>query len=217
MGSQIDSRALLVGATVFALLGAGVIFVGLVSLFRARPVGFILRSGVGILLVTVGTLLAGLAAGLQGYRALTREVVAARVSVMPTGAQRFSATFHFPDGQSATFPISGDEIYVDAHILKWTPLMNALGLHTSYELDRVGGRYRKLADERSNVRTVYALAPDRLIDLFDLRRQHDLMQPFVDATYGSATFATVTRPSELEVRVSTTGLMMRDTGPSRIH
>jgi len=42
----------------------------------------------------------------------------------------------------ATYPISGDEIYVDARILKWHALANLLGLSTAYELDRVGGRFR---------------------------------------------------------------------------
>src|SRR6267378_2754935 len=37
----------------------------------------------------------------------------------------------------ATYPISGDEIYVDARILKWHALANLLGLSTAYELDRV--------------------------------------------------------------------------------
>ena len=37
-----------------------------------------------------------------------------------------------------------------------------------------------------------------------------LFAPLVDAEYGSGTFVSVTRPAELEVRVSTTGLLMRE-------
>jgi hypothetical protein len=45
--------------------------------------------------------------------------VAARLSMRPTGPQRFTATVQFPDGRSKTFEMAGDEVYIDAHILKW--------------------------------------------------------------------------------------------------
>ena len=43
--------------------------------------------------------------------------------------------------------MAGDQIYVDAHILKWTPAANLIGLHTAYELDRVAGRYDNIEQE----------------------------------------------------------------------
>ncbi|HEV8243291.1 MAG TPA: hypothetical protein VGQ07_04815, partial [Nitrospirales bacterium] len=98
----------------------------------------------------------------------------------------------------------------DAHILKWKPLANVLGLHTAYELDRVAGRYHAIEQEQSAVRTVYALGQNKPVDLFGLRRRYAFLTILVDAEYGSATFAPVTQPAELELRVSTTGLLMRD-------
>jgi hypothetical protein len=44
------------------------------------------------------------------------------------------------------------------------------GLHTAYELARVAGRYHASEQERSAVRTVFALGKKRSVDLFELRR-----------------------------------------------
>jgi hypothetical protein len=151
----------------------------------------------------------------MGYRALTREDVAAHIVVKPTGRQRFIATFRFPDGREATYELAGDEFYVDAHILKWHPYANMFGLHTAYEIDRVAGRYRAIKDERDAMRTVHAIARDKPVDLYALGRRYTFLAPILDAEYGSATFVPVTRPAELELRVSTTGLLMRETKPKK--
>jgi hypothetical protein len=148
-------------------------------------------------------------AATQGYRALTREEVACEVRVEPAGKQTFLAHFIFPDGRQVLHTLSGDQLYVDAHILKWKPVANVLGLHTSYELDRVAGRYTSLEDERTRPRTVFSIARDKRVDLFDLRQQHARLGFLVDTEYGSATFVDVKVPQVLEVRVSTTGLLVR--------
>ena len=96
---------------------------------------------------------------MKGYRALTREDVAARIVVRPVGPQRFVVTFLVPDRPETTYELAGDQIYVDAHVLKWKPVANVVGLHTAYELDRVAGRYDDIAQERSRNRTVYFTGP----------------------------------------------------------
>jgi len=202
-------------ASGFAAFGIILVIAGLVALFRWRPMRFLLRSLIGLLLLALGALSGAIAFGIQGYQALTREEVAARIAVRPGGPQKFSATVLYPDGRTQAFDLAGDEIYVDAHILKWKPLANVIGLHTVYELDRVAGRYHAIEQERSAVRTVYSLGQDKLVDLFGLRRRYAFLAPLLDAEYGSATFMPATRPVELELRVSTTGLLMREANPQK--
>src|SRR3954467_13170453 len=196
--------AIVLGAFGVILVGAG-----LVSLFRLRVWRFTVRTLVGLLLVSLGTVAGGIALGVQGYQALTREDVAARISVQPSAPQQFSATVHYPDGRSRRFDLKGDEIYVDAHILKWKPMANLVGLHTAYELDRIAGRYRAIEQERSAPRTVYLLREERPVELFGLRQRYAFLAPLYDAQYGSATFVRVKEPADLEVLVSTTGLLVR--------
>jgi hypothetical protein len=197
--------AIVLGAFGLVLIGAG-----LVSLVRLRVGRFTVRTLVGLLLLALGTLAGGLALGVQGYHALTREDVAARISVQPSAPQQFTAVVRYPDGRSRTFNLAGDEIYVDAHILKWKPIANIVGLHTAYELDRIAGRYQELAQERAAMRTVYLLRDERPVELFRLRQRYAFLAPLYDAEYGSATFVQVKEPTELEVRVSTSGLLLRE-------
>jgi hypothetical protein len=157
-----------------------------------------------------GVATAAVAVGIRGYEAFTRETVAARISVVPSGPQRFDARVKFADGREAGFVIAGDELYVDAHILKWKAIANVLGLHTAYELDRIGGRYRSVEQERNSIRTIYPLGAPKVVDLFDLRGKYAWLGPVLDAEYGSASFVPVTKPAELEVRVSTSGLLIRE-------
>lgn len=205
--------AMLLAAAVFGLAGVFLVLAGIASLLRARLLGFSSKTLSGLVLLLSGIVLGSIALGTQGYRALTHEEVAAHISVRPEGPQRFQAVFTFPDGRQAQFTLSGDELYVDAHILKWTPLANIFGLHTSYELDRVAGRYRGIEQERTAERTVHPLGEARPLDLFDLRRRHLFLAPLYDAEYGSATFVPANRPAELELRISTTGLLMREKKP----
>ena len=193
-----------------AVAGALLVLGGLVSLFQVKVLRFTMRTIAGLLLVALGALSGAVALGVQGYRALTREDVAARLSVKPGGPQRLVATLRFPDGRMASYDIAGDEIYVDARILKWKSYANFFGLHTAYELDRIAGRYRDIQQERTAPRTVYPLGEERPIDLFALRRRYVFLEPVLDAEYGSGTFVAVTRPAELELRVSTTGLLLRE-------
>jgi len=200
---------LIITAILFAVLSLAFFIAGIVALKKKRLLG----AGISLLLALLMLLLAALSGTIsvatQGYRALTREEVAAVVKTEPIDPGRFQARFHFPDGREAIFGLSGDQLYVDAHILKWKPIANLLGLHTSYELDRVAGRYTKLEDEQTKARTVFALSQKKPVDMFTLRRMFPLLKPLLDAEYGSATFIAADKAAEFEVRVSTTGLLIR--------
>jgi hypothetical protein len=132
------------------------------------------------------------------------------VRVEPLAPQRFRVVVRMPDGREIAQELAGDAFYIDAHILKWKPAANLVGLHTAYELDRIAGRYRSVQDEQRLPRTVVALDTPKPVDFFDLRRRYVVLAPLVDAQYGSATFVPVTAPAELEVRVSTAGLLIRE-------
>jgi len=163
----------------------------------------------GLLWSTLAALLVAVGAGLAGYRALTREDVALTILVTPLADGRFLADARFPEGRAATWELAGDQLYVDARILKWHGVANLLGLHTTYELDRIGGRYIDIERERTAPRTIYALGAEKPFDLFAWVKRKSWMAPLVDAEYGSATFIDITDSAIYEVRVSTTGLLIR--------
>ncbi len=213
MLAQLTDSPYLLAALALGVVGVILIITGIVALMRAHVLSFTTQTLLGLLLLTLGSLAGLIAFGIQGYQTLTHEEVAARITVVPISPQHFSATFHYPDGRVAKFTIAGDEIYVDAHILKWQPLANLFGLHTAYELDRAGGRYRDIEQERTAERTLYSLSQAKKVDLFGLRERHTFLAPLLDAKYGSATYIPVTQAAELELRVSTSGLLMRELLP----
>lgn len=210
MLSQMTNSPYFLAALSLLTIGLILMITGFVALVRARVGSFTLQTLTALLLLASGALSGMIALGIQGYQTLTREEIAAHISVSPIAKQRFAATFKYPDGHIENFIIAGDEIYIDAHILKWQPLANLIGLHTAYELDRVGGRYRDIEQERAAERTLKSLSQDKVVNLFKLRQLYTILAPLLDAKYGSATFIPVMQPAELELRVSTSGLLIRD-------
>lgn len=170
------------------------------------------RTGTGALFLSLAALAATLGASTQGYRGLTQEEVALTVTTVPTGPRAFQAFLEFPDGRDTTVHVQGDQLLVDAHILKWHYVGNVLGYHTQYELDRLTGRYVDLEAERTLPRTVHSLKAEKPFDLFELARRHVWLRFLVDTEYGSATYIEVERPARFEIRVSTTGLLVREVG-----
>lgn len=203
---------LIIIVILFAALSLMFFITGIVALKKKRLFGVAVSLTLALLMLSLAALFGTITIATQGYRAFTREEVAAVVKTEPIVPGRFNVQFQFPDGRWATFSLAGDELYVDAHILKWKPLANFLGLHTSYELDRVAGRYLKLEDEQTKARTVFFLSQKKPIDIFNLRRRYTLFRPLLDAEYGSATFIAADQAAEFEVRVSTTGLLIRKVG-----
>jgi hypothetical protein len=200
-------------ATLFAVVGVAMLIAAGAALRRRRPLRMSARLLLALVFLAGAAASGAVALGVQGYRALTHEEIAATVRTEPLGPNRFHAYFRFPDGREAAYTLSGDQLYVDARILKWHLWANIFGLHTVYELDRVAGRYQDLAQEQRQPRTVQSLAPERQVDLFNLRRRYALLAPLLDADYGSATFAAADGPAQYEVRVSTTGLLIRKQEP----
>jgi hypothetical protein len=193
-----------------AIVGVLLLASGLVALVRVKPLRFTIRAVLGLALLGFGAAMAAVAIGAYGYRAFTNEQFVARIEIQPTGPQRFDARFRFAGGREQSFALAGDELYVDAHILKWQPIATALGLRTVFELDRVSGRYRSIADEEKGPRTLFALGTPKPFDLFTLRQRVAVLSRFVDAEYGSASFAPAERATELELSVSTSGLILRE-------
>jgi len=183
------------------------------ALRRKKVFSSMIRLLFALLCLALAGLFGTIAVATQGYRALTHEEIAAEVRTEPLGAKSFMAYFKFPDGREASYQLAGDALYVDAHILKWKPVVNILGLHTAYELDRVAGRYRDIKDELTGKRTVYLISQNMALNMFNLRKRYTALSPLLDAEYGSAAFINADKAAKFEIRVSTTGLMIRKIEP----
>lgn len=210
MLQQLLDSPLLMAALVCAVVGAALLLAAVAALLTLSPVKFVTRTFAALVFLALGAGAGLVGAGSLGYHPLAREEVAASLSLTPTGPRRFNATIRFADGRRKTFELAGDEISVDAHILKWHPWANLLGLPTAYQLDRLTARYREMEKERFAPRTVHPLADEGWVNLFRLRQHFAWLNPVLEAQYGSVAFTPANRPSEVELVVSAGGLLMRE-------
>lgn len=199
-------------AIALAAVGALLVLAGFRRLFKRR---FFAASRVwlgGLLLVALAALLFGVATNLHTYARLTYEQPVAQLFFEKTGEQRFRATLVKASGETWKLNLAGDEWQLDARVLKWRGWANLLGFDARYRLERLSGRYRDVAQERSATRTVHELGEARGIDLWQISQAYPRWLPFVDAVYGSATYLPMAEGVRYEVTLGQAGLIARPTG-----
>ncbi len=151
-------------------------------------------------------LLAALAAtALLGYRRLAAETPIARLDATRLAPQRWSLAVETPDGERRTFEIAGDQWQLDARVIKWTPGAIVAGAPTLYQLDRIGGRYSDVAQEREAGKSAYALSSPQPFDLWHLKRQFPRWLPWVDADFGSSAYLPLVENGHYDVTLAAAG------------
>lgn len=131
---------------VVAVIGLAIALSGVGWMFRGRP----FKGGRGVLgggvFLAIGAVLGLIGLNIQTYNRLSYEHAVARVSLAQTGDRMFDATVTElneqgdPIGQPHVYPITGDQLQLDARVITWKPWANVLGLNSQYELQRVWGR-----------------------------------------------------------------------------
>jgi hypothetical protein len=176
--------------------------------FRAKHVmGGVFSTMSGLALILIAACAGLLVVGFDGYQRLTLERPVAQLQFRQVAPQRYDAMLSLPDGTRASYPLSGDQWQIDARMLKWQPFANVLGFDSAYRLDRLAGRYERIADEQGRDRTVHALGEPPRIDLWDFLRQRNLS--WFDAYYGSATYLPMADGAKFDVTVTQSGLIAR--------
>ncbi len=108
------------------------------------------------------------------------------------------------------FDIGGDEWQMDARVLKWKGSALLLGSDTLYRLDRLSGRYRDIAQERTQQRSVYSLVEKGMgLDIWPLMQRYSRWVPWVDAVYGNAAYMPMADGARFVVSVGASGLVAR--------
>jgi len=194
---------------VFALAGLLFLIAAVRRLRRRRILGGAMRGATGLVLLLVSACAVLIAANLRTYQRLTSEKPAAELQFTRTAEREFNAVLTYPGGERANFALRGDEWQIDARVLKWHALANMVGFDTAYRLERIGGRYTRVEDERTQLRTVFSLNPPQRIDPWDLVHRYHSWVPWVDALYGSATYLPMADGALFEVKVSQSGLVAR--------
>jgi len=193
-------------------VGAGLLTLLLSVYFLTRERWFQqwLRGSLGLSLVGFSLLLILVAVNLYTYQQLTSEKPVATISIKKQERQVYTVKIDVPNGQKFTFELYGDLWQLDARIIKWHGILNAAGLKPGYKLDRIQGRYISIEDERSKQRSVYALTDATFgIDIWKALQNGSIWLPWVDTSYGSATYVPMKDGAIYTVNLSATGLLAR--------
>ncbi len=172
----------------FALAGILFFVAAVRRLRRRRLLGGALHGATALVLILLSACAVLIAANLRTYQRLTFEQPAGELQLTRTGDREFNAVLTYPGGERANFALRGDEWQVDARLLKWHAFANLIGFDTAYRLERIGGRFARIEDERSMAsdrvfaesaaarRPLGAGAPLPLVGALDRRgvRQRDL-------------------------------------------
>lgn len=209
--AQLDPRTLLIGfATIGVLVALPLEMVALRRLAKIRLASGAFYFLLGAFFILLGVAAGLVAASLHGYKRLTHEQLAAKVTLRQLGERQYALTLEAPGTAARHYEMRGDEWQIDARVLKWRPAATIAGLDTVYRLERLSGRYGDVVQERTQLRTVHALAAmDEPVDLWDLAKRYQSYVPLVDALYGSAAYVPMAEAAEYTVSVSATGLVVR--------
>jgi len=176
---------------------------------RRRPLASVLHGFAALAALLAAAVVALVGVDLASYARLTHEAPVAEVRFRQQGGKRYAAEVLLPDRGRQSFELAGDEWQLDARVIKWHGWATVLGLDSDFRLDRIGGRYRDIAEERSAPRTVFELARPPGLDVWDLARRFHAFLPWLDALYGSATYLPMADGAHYGVSISSTGLVAR--------
>jgi hypothetical protein len=207
---------------IITILGALLFILAVKRLWRRKLITGSIQGLSGLLLLSLAALSGSAALNLYSYQQLTYEEPIAEIQFTKLEAKLFRTFITFPDNNTQTYDLRGDQWQIDARILKWSGVAALSGMKTHYRLERLSGRYSNIQNERSAPRTVYPLPSSEMItnwspDIWSFIKGNQQWFPWVDAIYGSATYLPMIHRANYTIYVSTSGLMTRPTNTEAVN
>jgi hypothetical protein len=166
-----------------------------------------------VILLLIAVSLLWLTFLVQTYLGLTGDIKVARVHAASIGnvQHEMSVDLTLYDknghpGVTQTYLVNGDEWMLQGDIIKFPTWLNVLGLHSSYKLTRLEGRFDNSDLERHATHTVVDLngGDD---NFFKTVQSQTWISPIVQGAYGNAVFDPASPQGQnYDVFVSQTGL-----------
>lgn len=201
---------------IIIIAALGIIFL-LLAISRLRRRKLLAAGGhtlSGLLMMSIAGLFGAIGINLHTYERLTYEQSVAELSFKQIAPGQYQAHLRLPSGKTRLFDMEGDEWQLDARVLKWKGLATIAGMDSQYRLERISGRHHDISRERNGPRTVHTLATDAGVDLWQIAQRNKQWLPWVDATYGSATYLPMADGAQYQVRLTASGLLARPSNPN---
>ncbi|TDI82278.1 MAG: hypothetical protein E2O78_09910 [Caldithrix sp.] len=221
MGIALVSLALALGFLEFLLVNR---VRRLVQRFRHRPVKHIsisqnvLRFLLIVLWMACSAAVLFLAAFVQSFQNFTKMELVAEVSCTPVQDEsevmllELTPVISGRKQETTGFLLHGDQWALEGNILKWDEWLNFAGLHTTYKLTRVRGRYTNVHDEVTKPPSVYSLVEEEEDPRWRWLYKYGYKLRFLDAVYGNTVYTYPSEKSTYEVFVTTSGFSVKVAG-----
>lgn len=178
-----------------------------------RPVAALCHIGWLLVLLALGSLVAGTALSLRGWQRLATETPILDLTAHHAGPQRWIVVLQFPDGHRQRVMVDGDAWRVEAIVVKWRLPAIFAGVPPLYRLDRLSGRYADPRVAATAPPTVVPLEAPGSWDIALLSQRYTRWLPFVDTVYGSGVYLPLIDGASYQVSLMATGaLVARQTG-----
>lgn len=190
---------------VLGAFGALLVILGLLFFLRPRWLLGWLKGMAVFAIIVFGLYSLVIAVNVAGYQSLAGMQTVATISTQRQGEQVWLVTMKPRDDKNLTETLRGDQWQLDARIIRFSGPLRWLGIAPGYRLERLGGRYTSLEQERTAPRTIIGLGERFWLDLWELDREFNM--PFVEGVYGNATFMPMRDGAVFDVRLSASGLV----------
>ena len=192
-----------------SFIGVICLIVGVRRFMRRKLISGSGLGLIGILLMTTAGLTGVILLNLFTYQRLTQEQAVAELTFQRLGDRHYLVDLKQSNGENKSFDLRGDEWQLDARILKWQGLATLIALDPLYRLERISGRYQDVEQERSSPHSAYDISTNVGLDLWLFVREHRQWVPWIDATYGSATYMPMVNHARYSIHMTNTGLIAR--------
>ena len=193
---------------VAGVIGLMLGFAGLGRLFKLQPFSGLFRLLFSVGFLGLGGIVALAGLNLQSYKRLTYERPVATISFNTSGSEhQYIARLVYPGGETAEFPLEGDEWLMKARVVKFKALSNILGFDSAYKLDRLESQFE--ADIGQAQRLVHRMSENPGLDVVALAKEQSGRFGVEDVRYGSATYNPMEDGLSYHVCMTQTGLIAR--------
>jgi NADH:ubiquinone oxidoreductase subunit 5 (subunit L)/multisubunit Na+/H+ antiporter MnhA subunit len=212
-----DMNTILVYALLFVItLVAAYILLALHNTFKKEETQKKKKSPrlgciVSLILLLTAIALFSTTAYLRAFHAFTKQQLVAFVQCRPTPIELADFELVFipvVDGvqqQPYTFPLKGDQWTVEGDILKWENMVNFVGLHTMYRLNRVAGRYSDVKSAQSKQVTPYTLVAGQNNGFWRFLYNIGERLPLIESVYGNSVYSYPAYGYYYKIYVTTSG------------
>lgn len=188
-----------------------VIFAAIALLVQCMRRSQVTDSAFLLVVVAACSLVLVASLSIQAYAGLSKDVKVAHVKasqIANTSVPTLSVEVALYDEQGRVtsdkaYLVLGNEWELQANIIKFAPIFNMIGLHSSYKLTRLEGRYDNPNLEANGKHTVITLNGGDDGFFTSAHNAESFLAPFIDATYGNAVF---NGTGSFDVYCSQTGL-----------